>query len=108
LKHEDYYYYYYGTTQRRSRLQRGYCIGVSRWSAQATADKGLAQGPYKEATAGVEPTTLWLKVIVSAKAPPCPTLFFQDISLSARTLAFQGNFIHNFLDQSWRHYIMFY
>src|SRR6218665_1430962 len=34
------------TTHRRSRLQHGYCIGVSRRSAQATAGKGLAQGPY--------------------------------------------------------------
>ena len=34
------------TTQRRSRLQHGYCIGVSRRSAQATAGNGLAQGPY--------------------------------------------------------------
>src|SRR6218665_3818708 len=31
------------TTQRRSRLQHGYCIGVSRRSAQATVGKGLAQ-----------------------------------------------------------------
>ena len=35
--------------------------------------KGLAQGPYMAARVGVEPTTLWLKVIDSAKAPPCPT-----------------------------------
>src|SRR6218665_3116714 len=47
-----------------SRLQHGYCIGVSRRSAQATAGKGLAQGPYVAARAGVEPTTLGLKVIV--------------------------------------------
>src|SRR6218665_456888 len=58
------------TTQRRSRLQHGYCIGVSRRSAQATAGKGLAQGSYVGAIAGVEPTTLRLKVIVSTKAPP--------------------------------------
>src|SRR6218665_3543948 len=43
------------TTQRRSRLQHGYCIGVSRRSAQATVGKGLAQGPYMAARAGVEP-----------------------------------------------------
>ena len=53
-------------------LQHGYCIGVSRRSAQATAGKGLAQGPYVAARAGVEPTTLRLKVIVSTKAPPRP------------------------------------
>src|SRR6218665_3625938 len=41
----------------RSRLQHGYCIGVSRRSAQATAGKELAQGPYMAARAGVEPTT---------------------------------------------------
>ena len=50
--------------------QHGYCIGVSRRSAQATAGKGLAQGPYVAARAGVEPTTFRLKVIVSSKAPP--------------------------------------
>src|SRR6218665_2197943 len=61
------------TTQRRSRLQHGYCIGVSRRSAQATVGKGLAQGPYMPARAGVEPTTLRLKAIDSTKAPPCPT-----------------------------------
>ena len=59
--------------QRRSRLHHGYCIEVSRRSAQATAGKGLAQGPYLAARAGVEPTTLRLKVIVSTKAPPRPT-----------------------------------
>src|SRR6218665_2391844 len=48
----------------------GYCIGVSRRSAQATAGKGLAQGPYVAARAGVKPTTLRLKVINSIKAPP--------------------------------------
>src|SRR6218665_1224578 len=46
------------------------CIGVSRRSPQATAGKGLAQGPYVVARAGVEPTTLRLKIIVSTKAPP--------------------------------------
>src|SRR6218665_33453 len=60
------------TTQRCSRLQHGYCIGVSRRSAQATVGKGLGQGPYMAARAGVEPTTFRLKVIDSTKAPPCP------------------------------------
>src|SRR6218665_3014115 len=62
----------HSTIQRRSRLQHGYCIGVSRQSAQTTAGKGLAQGPYVAARAGVEPTTLRLKVIASTKAPPRP------------------------------------
>src|SRR6218665_341812 len=61
------------TTQRRFRLQHGYCIGVSHRNAQATAGKELAQGPYVAARAGVEPTTLRLKVIVSTKVPPRPT-----------------------------------
>src|SRR6218665_578408 len=61
------------TTQRRSRLQHGYCIGVSRRNAQATAGKGLAQGPYVTAKAGVEPTTLRLRVIASTNAPSRPT-----------------------------------
>src|SRR6218665_1168855 len=63
------------TTQRCSRLQQGYCIGVSRRSAQATVGKGLAQGPYVAARAGVEPTTLRLRVIASTNEPPRPTLF---------------------------------
>src|SRR6218665_1444769 len=67
------------STHRSSRWQsknsqQGYCIGVSRRCAQATAGKRLAKGPYVAARAGVEPTTLRLKVIVSTKAPPCPTL----------------------------------
>src|SRR6218665_578622 len=49
------------------------CIGGSRRSAQATAGKGLAQGPYMAARAGVEPTTLRLRVITSTNAPPCPS-----------------------------------
>src|SRR6218665_3144074 len=57
------------TTQRRSRLQHGYCIGVSRRSAQAIAGKGLAKGPYVTARAGVEPTTLRFRVIASTNAP---------------------------------------
>jgi len=47
--------------------------GVSRRSAQATAGKGLVQGPYVAARAGVETTTLRLKVIASTKAPPRPS-----------------------------------
>src|SRR6218665_534790 len=34
----------------RGAPEHGYCIGVSRRSAQATAGKGLAQGPYVAAT----------------------------------------------------------
>src|SRR6218665_856049 len=56
-------------------IQHGYCIGVSRRSAQATAGKGLVQGPDVAARAGVEPTTLRLKVIVSTKAPRRPTIW---------------------------------
>src|SRR6218665_238715 len=69
--HSGHFYSAPSATQRRSRLQHGYCIGVSRRSAQATAGKGLAQGPYgyMTARAGVEPTTLRLKVIDSTKAP---------------------------------------
>ena len=58
------------TTQRRSRLQHGYCIGVSRRSAQATAGKG----PYVTARAGVQPTTLRLRVIASTNAPSRPKI----------------------------------
>ena len=55
-----------------------YCIGVSRRSAQATAGKGLAQGPYVAARAGVEPTTLRLKVVVPTKAPPRPIIILAE------------------------------
>src|SRR6218665_1266326 len=53
--------------------QHGHCIGVSRRSAQATAGKGLYQGPYMAARGGVEPTTLRLKIIVPTNPPPRPT-----------------------------------
>ena len=46
----------------------------SRRSAQATVGKGLAQGSYVVARAGVKPTTLRLKVIVSTNAPPRPEI----------------------------------
>ena len=49
-------------------------IGVSRRSAQATAGKGLAQGSYVTARAGVEHTTLRLRVIASTNAPSRPTI----------------------------------
>ena len=62
------------TTQRHSRLQHGYCIGVSRRSAQATEGKGLAQGPYMAARAGVEPTTLRLKAIDSPRHHHVPRI----------------------------------
>src|SRR6218665_2097719 len=61
------------TTQRHSRLQHGFCIGVSRRSAWAIVGKELAQGPYVADTAGVEPITLRLRVIDLTNAPPRPT-----------------------------------
>ena len=48
-----------------------------------TVSKGLAQGPYVAARAGVEPTTLRLKVINLTNAPPRPTSYFQESSLTA-------------------------
>jgi len=50
--------------------QHGYYVGVSRRSAQATVGKELAQGPYVAARAGVEHTTLRLRVIDLTNAPP--------------------------------------
>src|SRR6218665_4004117 len=55
---------------------------VSCRSAQAAVGKGLAQGPYVAARAGVEPTTLRLKVIASTNAPPRPNQFAQLIYIS--------------------------
>src|SRR6218665_3879435 len=71
------------TSQRRSRLQHGYCIGVSHRSALTTVGKGLAQGPYVAARVGVEPTTLQLKVIDSTNAPP-PRSFMQTFFSPSR------------------------
>ena len=59
--------------QRRYRLQHVYCIGVSRRSAQATISKGLNQDPYVAARAGVEPTTLRLRIIELTNAQQRPT-----------------------------------
>src|SRR6218665_68598 len=78
------HFYSATTTQRRSRLQHGYCIGVSRRSARATVSEGLAQGLYMSVRAGVEPLTLRLKVINSTKAPPC----------LSRLVLFIHSFIH--------------
>ena len=61
--------------------QHGYCIGVSRQSAQATVSKGLAQGSYVAARAGVEPTTLRLRVIDSTNASPRPVWWLIIISI---------------------------
>src|SRR6218665_1445979 len=54
-----------------------YCIGVSRRSAQATVSKGLALGPYVAARAGVEPTTLRLRVIDLTNEPLRPTMTYE-------------------------------
>ena len=47
----------------------------------------LAQGPYVAARAGVEPTTVRLKVIVSTKAPPRPTIAVYSKSRTAHILS---------------------
>src|SRR6218665_416962 len=52
---------------------------------KATLGKGLAQGPYMAARAGVEPTILRLKAIDSTKAPPCPTTMNIELSRSFTT-----------------------
>ena len=59
-------------------MQR-HCIGVSRRIAQATVSKELAQGSYVAARAGVEPTTLQLRVIDLTNAPLRPTTFHQVV-----------------------------
>jgi len=44
---------------------------------QATVSKGLAQGPYMAARAGIELMTLRTKGVDSTKAPPCPIIMPQ-------------------------------
>ena len=44
------------------------------FTPKRTVGKGLAQGPYVAARAGVEHTTLRLKAIASTNAPPRPTM----------------------------------
>src|SRR6218665_2720418 len=61
------------TTQKRFRHSTDTVLEFHAKAPQATASKGLAQGPYVAASAGFEPTTLRLKGIDSTKAPPRPT-----------------------------------
>ena len=67
---------------------------VSKFHAEAhrqlSAGKGLAQGPYVAAKAGVEPMTLRLKVIDSSNAPPRPTKLMK-VGLSKPYLQAQLN-----------------
>ena len=63
------------TTQRRSRLQHGFFIGVSRQSAHATVSKGLAQGPYVAART----LDLRLRAVDLTNAPPCPLIFLYQM-----------------------------
>ena len=48
------------------------CWSLHIEALQATAGKGLAQGPYMAARAGFEPTTLWSNGVISTNTPPCP------------------------------------
>src|SRR6218665_3755360 len=50
----------------------------------ATVGKGLAKGPNVAARAGVEPTTLRLKVIDSTNAPPRTIFLEHENSLTSR------------------------
>src|SRR6218665_1130002 len=70
--------------------QHGYCIGVSRRSAQATVSKGLAQGPYLAARAGVEPTTQRLRVINLTNASPHPTCMYVCMSVCMYVCMYAG------------------
>src|SRR6218665_2844749 len=63
-------------------------------SSQATTGKGLAQGLYVTAKAGVESMTLRLKVIDSTKAPSRPTFLVNNI-FSFKTKVFYT--MHYFL-----------
>ena len=69
-------------------------------TGNSTVGKGLDQGPYVAARAGVEPTTFRLKVIASTNAPPrqtgtksvrgvlirCEMLYQSDAIFSVKTL----------------------
>src|SRR6218665_442670 len=69
----------------------GYCIGVSR-QAHRQLLLPISEGPYMAPRAGVEPTTLRLKVIESTRPPPppittlsptlSPRLIFPDFDLA--------------------------
>jgi len=47
-------YHFYSATQSTATQRRGYCIGISRRSAQATVSEGLAQDLYIMVRAGIE------------------------------------------------------
>jgi len=78
------------------------------FTPKATVSKGLAQGPYVAARAGVEPTTLWLRVIELTNALTRPTdcqkflnsasVFSASVSFSlCLTIIFEAYlFIHSF------------
>src|SRR6218665_3110534 len=92
--------------QRRSRLQDGYCIEVSRRSAQATVGKRLAQGPYVAARAEVEPTTLRLRIIDLTYAPPRPVRSYcvcqwrmQEFVMGGLPKIFASHFPSDFFDK---------
>ena len=60
------------TTQRRFRHSTDTVPEFHVEAPQATVSKGLAQGSYVAARAGVEPMTLRTKCVDSIKAPPRP------------------------------------
>src|SRR6218665_4023021 len=64
-------------------------------TGNSTAGEGLAEGAYVAARAGVEPTTLRLKAIVSTKAPPRPTQSVetgkQDVGVYVRGIKCKNN-----------------
>src|SRR6218665_1017396 len=73
--HSRYFYSAYSRPLYYSEAlptQHGYCVGVSRRSALATASEGLAQGIYVAARAGFGPATLRTKGVESTNEPPRP------------------------------------
>ena len=61
------------TTQRCSRHSMDTVSEFHPEKPQATANEGLAQGPYMAARVGFEPTTLRMKGVESTSDPPRPT-----------------------------------
>src|SRR6218665_359645 len=60
------------TTRQRSQHSTDTVLEFHAKALQATANEGLAQGPYVVARAGFEPTTLLTKGVESTNEPPRP------------------------------------
>ena len=74
------------TFQKRSQTQwLPLCRSLHAEALQTTVSEGLAQGPYMVARAGFDLSTLRSIGVVSANAPPCPSMNLSEASQCERS-----------------------